>query len=74
MDYRVLAALFTLLTVIVASGLLVHGLIWLLEHQLDPSLPLRTKAAARVDAIEATLEAIKRGLIRIPRVTSRRIR
>jgi hypothetical protein len=67
----ILTAFFVLIVVLAAGGLLVHGLIWLLEHQLDPSRPLRTKAAARVDAIEATLEAINRGLIRIPRVTSR---
>ena len=78
MDFRLIAAVVAafvgMLAVVAAGGLIVHGLIWLLEHQFDPSLPLRTKAEARVNAIEMTLRAIRQGLIRVPRVTRRTVR
>jgi hypothetical protein len=73
MDIRLRVVIFfaSFIAVVVVATLVVHSLIWLLERRLDPSLPLRAKVAARIEAIEATLHAVKLGLIRIPRVYRR---
>jgi hypothetical protein len=67
MDIRVVASIVATLAPLALGAVVVHVLIRLLDN-FDPALPLRNQAAARVDAIEATLSAIRRGLIKLPRV------
>lgn len=65
------AALLGGLAAFFAVGLIgVRALIWLLEW-LDPARPLEARSAARIRAIEATLRAVRLGLIRIPSVFRR---
>ena len=71
MDTRFLAIVLLAVSVMAVGAIVVRGLIWLLERHFDPSLPLRAKAAARVRAFEATLSAVRRGLIKIPGVYRR---
>ena len=73
MDIRFFAILAAGIALVAVGTAAVHCLIWLFEH-LDPSRPLRAKAETRVDAIEATLRAIRLGLIKIPRVWDVRVR
>ena len=70
MDIQVLAILLAMPLILAAAAFVIHALgEWL--GRLDPSAPARGQVAARVAAIEATLLAIRHGLIRIPRVYRR---
>jgi hypothetical protein len=73
MAISVVAGIVGLFALLALGTVAVHLLIRLLDH-FDPALPLRNQAAARVNAIEATLSAIRRGLIKLPRVGGIRVR
>jgi hypothetical protein len=65
------AALLGGLAAFFAVGLIgIRALIWLLAF-LDPARPLEARTAARIRAIEATLRAVRLGLVRIPSVFRR---
>jgi len=65
------AALLGGLAAFFAVGLIgIRALIWLLAL-LDPARPLEARRAARIRAIEATLRAVRLGLVRIPSVFRR---
>lgn len=70
MDIQVLAILLATLLIMAAAAFAIHALVRLLDR-LEPSAPVRGQVAARVAAIEATLLAIRHGLIRVPRVYRR---
>jgi hypothetical protein len=73
MDVRVVADIVAALAPLALGAVAVHVLIRLIAR-FDPALPLQNQAAARVNAIEATLSAIRRGLIKLPRVGGIRVR
>jgi hypothetical protein len=70
MDIQVLAILLAMLLIMAAAAFVIPALVRLLGP-LDPSAQVRGQVSARVAAIEATLLAIRHGLIKIPRVYRR---
>jgi hypothetical protein len=66
-----LGSLFKFLAVVVCLG---YVLARLIDRDITPMRALRAQEEARVRAIEATLRAVRLGLIRIPRVYSRTVR
>jgi hypothetical protein len=73
-DPRILRMLGSLVQFLTIVGCLGYVLARLIDRDITPMRALRAREEARVRAIEATLRAVRLGLIRIPRVYSRRVR
>jgi hypothetical protein len=73
-DPRILAMLRSLFEFVAIIACLGYLLARLIDRDIAPLRALRAREEARVRAIEATLRAVRLGLIRIPRVFSRTVR